>query len=195
MLNDKKWTNFKMNEKVSKTSIVAFQRLNYVFWIVWALLPFLFYKIWNLVNNPMTFTEGLTPEQVKCMGEIINPASFSTKGMFLYNLPVLSTFAFYIVLIFSFHRMVYRFAKGGAFDSHTLSNMNILGYTLVGYPVFDFALGHFVATMLQYTGELKTYSGPIFIDIGVVAAGFFIIALMIVLRNAIAIKSENDLTI
>jgi hypothetical protein len=195
MLNDKKWMNFKMNETASKTSTVAFQRLNYVFWVVWALLPFLFYKIWNLVNNPASFTEGLTPQQVKCMGEIINPATFSMSGTFLYNLPVLSTFAFYIVLIFSFHRMVYRFAKGGAFDSHTLYNMKILGYTLVGYPIFDFALGHFVALMLNYTGELKTYSAPIFVDIGVVAAGFFIIALMIVLRNAIAIKSENDLTI
>jgi Protein of unknown function (DUF2975) len=195
MLNNKKWMSFKMNEKASSPSNTSFKRLNYVFWVIWALLPFLFYKLWLLLNDPAIFTEGLTPEQLNCMKDIVNPASFSTVGTFLYNLPLLSAFVFYFILIFSFHRMVLRFANGGAFDSHTLNNMKILGCTLIGFPIFDFALGYFVSAGLQYTGDMKSATGPVFIDIGVVAAGFFIIALMIVLRNAIAIKSENDLTI
>jgi hypothetical protein len=184
-----------MSETVQKSKTQSFQLLEKVFWVIWVLMPFLFYKLWKLVNDPATYMQGLTPDQVKCMSGIINPAQFSSWGTLIYNLPLIATFIFYVILIFNFHRMVRRFAAGGAFDAFTLRDMKTLGITLIVYPFFDFALGHFVSAALQYTGELKTASEPSFVDIGVVAAGFFIIALMIVLKNAIDLKSENDLTI
>lgn len=184
-----------MSEKSAQSGTQSFKRLNYIFWVVWAFVPLLFYKLWKLLNDPATYTQGLTPEQANCMKDIVNPASFSTLGTFLFNVPLLSAFVFYVVLIFSFHRMVHRFAKGGAFDAFTLRHMKVLGYTLICYPFFDFALGHLISAGLQYTGDMKFASGPPFIDIAVIAAGFFVVALMIVLKNAIDLKSENDLTI
>ncbi len=184
-----------MSEKTARAGLLSFKRLNYVFWVVWAFVPILFYRLWSLLNDPETYTRGLTREQVSCLTDMVNPAAFSTIGTFLYNAPLISAFVFYIILIFSFHRMVYRFANGSAFDVFTLRYMKVLGYTLIGYPFFDFALGHLVSAGLQYSGDTKIANGPPFIDVAVIAAGFFIIALMIVLKNAIELKSENDLTI
>jgi hypothetical protein len=195
MLNDKKRMMVEMSENVKNSGVLSFQRLNYLFWVIWACVPVLFYKLFTLINDPATYTQGMTPEQVSCVQDIMNPATFSSWGKVLLNIPLLSAFVFYIILIFSFHRMVYRFAKGGAFDAFTLRHMKILGYTLICYPFFDFILGHLVAAGLVYTGDTKTGIGAPFVDVAVVGAGFFVIALMIVLRNAIAIKSENDLTI
>lgn len=184
-----------MSESVKDSGVLSFKRLNYLFWVIWACVPILFYKLWTLLNDPATYTRGMTPEQASLMKDVLNPAAFSPLGKFLLNLPLLSAFVFYVILIFSFHRMVFRFANGGAFDAFTLRHMKILGYTLICYPFFDFALSYVVAAGLAYTGDTKFATGAVFVDIAVVGAGFFIIALMIVLRNAIDIKSENDLTI
>jgi Protein of unknown function (DUF2975) len=195
MLNDKKKMRVEMSEKAESSGVLSFKRLNYLFWVIWVCVPILFYKLWTVLNDPATYTQGLTPEQANCMKDIVNPGTFSPLGTALYNLPLMSAFVFYCVLIFSFHRMVFRFAKGGAFDSFTLRHMKILGYTLMIYPFFEFILSHAVSAGLVYTGDTKLSNGVAFVDIGVVSAGFFVIALMMVLRDAIDFKSENDLTI
>jgi Protein of unknown function (DUF2975) len=195
MLIDKYSQGTKMNLAPKQPNYRAFQMFDKIFWVIWVAFPITFILIWRAITDSTTYTQGLTAQQLSCMKDLPTPLNFSMQGWIIYLFPLATLFAFYGFMIFVFHRMIRRFAMGAAFDEFTLRSMRTLGFLLIGYPFFELLLGYFVSEALQYTGDLKGASATYILDIGTLAAGFFVLALMYVLKNAIDLKSENDLTI
>jgi hypothetical protein len=66
---------------------------------------------------------------------------------------------------------------------------------LIAFPFADTVLNNIVGFILTLTGDSGLFTTSFLVDIGPIAVGIFVLALMHVLKNAIALKTENDLTI
>ncbi len=166
-----------------------------LFWVLWVLLPVTAIGLLWIVNDPNSYNAGLTAEQSTCMANLPLPPNYSMTGKLALGSIVAFSFVFYAVIMGILHRMIRRFAKGNQFDQHTLKSMQWFGIILIAFPFADMLLTYIVGFILKQTGDAGLYSMSYFLDIGPIAVGIFVLALMHVLKNAIALKTENDLTI
>lgn len=172
-----------------------FALMDKIFWLLWALLPILAILLYREANDPETYTLGLTELQAACIKSLPLPSNYTTIGKIAFNCLLGFDIAFYALLFGILHRSIRRFAKGSVFDDFTLKNMRLLGIALIGYSIAVMLLRNLVSYILVLTGDSNLFTPVWFVDIGPIAVGIFVLALMQVLKNAIDIKTENDLTI
>jgi Protein of unknown function (DUF2975) len=172
-----------------------FTIMDRLFWVLWVLLPLTAIGLLWIVNDPDTYTAGLTPEQSACMANLPLPPNYSTTGKLALGSIVAFNLVFYAVIMGILHRMIRRFAKGKQFDQHTLKSMQWFGIILIAFPFADMLLTNIVGYILTLTSDAGLFTTSFLVDIGPIAVGIFVLALMHVLKNAIALKTENDLTI
>lgn len=166
-----------------------------IFWVIWVLLPVTFGLLLYTLLQPETFTQGLTPEQIRCMGDKLSISQGSAATMTVFWILFSYEFGFYVVLFAILHRMIRRFIRGSIFVGETLASVERLGWLILAFPIVSTLLSNACNMVLVALGQ-PTYGKIVWIvDIGPIAVGLFLVALKHVLHHAIQLKSENDLTI
>lgn len=184
-----------MPSKPATSETRWFTIMDRVFWVLWVLLPVTAIGLIWIVNDPDTYVAGLTPEQSACITNLPLPPNYSMLGKLALGSLFAFSLAFYALIMGILHRMIRRFAKGNQFDQLTLKSMKWFGIILIAFPFADMLLTNIVGYILSKTGDAGLFTTSFLVDIGPIAVGIFVLALMHVLKNAIALKTENDLTI
>jgi len=177
------------------TRIKRFVMLDRLFWLVWLGLPVMIWVAYSTANDPSEVVAQLPPGLAQCASLIAHPATMSPLGRALYWGLFCLQISIYFVLLGALHLVVNRFARGRIFVSETLATVFWLGVTLIVWPFVDTAATQFVLAALKARGDVPVYLEKYAIDVAPVAVGLFLVALSYVLDHAMAMKSENDLTI
>jgi hypothetical protein len=172
-----------------------FARMDTAFWVIWALFPVMFGLAAYTLLQPDTFTQGLTAEQIKCMGNKLSLGQGSVAAATAVWVQVTYEICFYILMFAILHRMIRQFMKGAIFVGRTLTSVQTLGWVLVAYPFGASLITTASNLILARMGEPSSGIVSYFIDLGPIAVGLFLVALKHVLHHAMQMKSENDLTI
>jgi Protein of unknown function (DUF2975) len=179
----------------SQQSQKFFARMNTAFWVIWALLPVMFGAAIYTLMQPETFTQGLTPEQIKVMGDKLSLGQGSFANAIAIWFQIVFEIGFYVLLFAILHRMIRQFMRGSIFVGGTLARVQTLGWILVAYPFVTNLITNVSNLILARMGEPTLGGVSYIIDLGPIAVGLFLVALKHVLHHAMQMKFENDLTI
>jgi hypothetical protein len=184
-----------VTDNISNPSQKFFDRMNSAFWVIWILFPVTLAVLFYYIANPQTMLEGLTPDQIKCLGEKLSFGQGSTANTIASSILIFYEVGFYIFMFALLHRMIRSFRSGSIFVGKTLASVQMLGWLLVLYPLIAKVLNITANVVLRNMGEPVVGGADYFIDLGPIAVGLFLVALKHVLHHAMQMKSENDLTI
>jgi Protein of unknown function (DUF2975) len=179
----------------SNPSQKFFDRMNTAFCAIWILFPLTVAVLLYYIANPQTMLEGLTPDQIKCLGEKLSFGQGSTANTIASSILILYEVGFYILMFALLHRMIRSFKSGSIFVGKTLASVQMLGWILVFYPLVAKILNIAANAVLRNIGEPVVSGADYYIDLGPIAVGLFLVALKHVLHHAMRMKFENDLTI
>lgn len=169
--------------------------LDWLFWGMWLVLPITIWTVIGFAKDPSTALSGLNPEQARCVASLPNFSTLSPFGRSVFWGHFTFQFSIYFVLLACLHRMVNRFARGQILVSDTLAGLQFMGVTLAIWPFLDCAATFLSAHLLMANNEPGVIHPLVLIDPGTLTVGLFLIAMKFVIQHAIAVKSENDLTI
>jgi hypothetical protein len=169
--------------------------LDKFFWLLWILLPISIAAFVYYLNLPETFMPTMTPEQVACAKAFPNPTTFSFWGKVMFWLPIAVLFGFYTLLMGILHRTIHNFATRPMFVDDTLRSMQHLAVALIVYPFVQSLVGMLTSYGLTITDGIPAQYISFIPDVAVIAVGVFLLAVKYVLKNAIDLKTENELTI
>jgi Protein of unknown function (DUF2975) len=172
-----------------------FARMNAAFWVIWALLPIMFGAAIYTLLQPETFQQGLSPEQIKVMGDKLSLGQGSVANAAAIWFQIAFEIGFYVLLFAILHRMIRQFMGGAIFVGRTLASVQTLGWILVAYPFVTNLITNASNFILARMGEPTLGGLSYFVDLGPIAVGLFLVALKHVLHHAMRMKFENDLTI
>ena len=69
-----------MTDTVSNPNAQFFARMNKAFWVIWLLFPLTLAILFYYLSNPQSMADGLTAEQIKCLGEKLSFGQGSTAN-------------------------------------------------------------------------------------------------------------------
>ncbi|MFZ4808638.1 MAG: DUF2975 domain-containing protein [Hyphomicrobiaceae bacterium] len=172
-----------------------FRFLDRAFFAVWAALPVMIgIAIWSALHQGEPL-EGMTSEQIQCLKILPTISSMSSSGQAI----VWTLFAFntsiYVVLLAFLHGMVRRFARERIFVSETLASLWQMGVILIVWPFLETGALALASFALWEVEKLPFSTYRFNLDIAPIAVGLFLLATQSVIRKAIALKQDSDLTI
>lgn len=172
-----------------------FRILDKAFWLIWLGFPLMIWLVYRANTNAPQIGEQLPPEFKNCVALMPTPQTMRGPsaaifwGMFVFN------FSIYAIVLSVCHVIVHRFAHGRIYVSETLASLQFVGIALIVWPFLDAVVQNAGAYALHQRGDLPLFVPNNVVDIGPVAIGVFLLAIKHMLRHAIALKSEHDLTI
>jgi hypothetical protein len=169
--------------------------LDKFFWLLWISLPVMIGAFVYYLSTPETFLPAMTPEQIACAKAFPNPTNFSFWGKIMFWVPIVVLFGFYVLLMGILHHTIHKFATRPMFVNDTLRSMQHLAIALIGYPFVQSIVGILCNYGLTITDNFPEQYITFVPDVAVIAVGVFLLALKYVLKNAIDLKTENELTI
>jgi Protein of unknown function (DUF2975) len=172
-----------------------FRRLDQIFWLLWACLPIMMWFTYQAHLEAGVPLPGMTEEQQRCFKILPSIANLSAAGSKVYWAYFAFEHAIYFILFGLLHRMVRRFASGDILASDTLANLQAMGVVLLLWPFLSLIAANLLAYFWKQSGDMTDWMISYTIDLAPIAVGIFLIALKGVLEHAIALKTENDLTI
>jgi hypothetical protein len=172
-----------------------FRFLDRAFIAVWVALPVMIaVAIWSMLHQGEPLV-GMTSEQMQCLKVFPTPLSLSSTGqtilwtLFAFNASI------YVVLLGFLHGMVRRFARERIFVSETLASLWQMGLILIVWPFLETSASALAAFALWETDEVPFSYYSFNIDVAPIAVGLFLLATQSVIRKAMALKEDSDLTI
>ena len=165
------------------------QRLERCFWGLWALAPFLLcLAIYYTWSYPYVVGKDLETQKT-----IVS--SFSFGGQLLVGVEMLIHTALYVALVVLMHSLVRRFTRGQMLISATLSTIKKIAWLLLAYAFITMPLYNFNMYLLYLWGDLFTWEPFYFIDAMSLALALTLFALHILIRHAIRLQEDVDLTV
>jgi Protein of unknown function (DUF2975) len=165
-----------------------FKWLNRGFWLAWATLAYLILVVcrdaWGLPY--MLYNDQTLSAPIK---------SFSMQGQIVCAVEIALSFAIYIALVFLMHRLIGAVAKGDMLLVKALKTMGLLGYMLVGFSFFCMLVNIPAQYILNQLGDLKHFEPKFLVDGLALAGGLTFFALRAIIRRAILMQEDIDLTI
>ncbi len=172
-----------------------FTRLDRAFWVVWLLFALLVVLAYRQASDPGAAFEVM-PGRADCRDLLPHPARMSTAGRTIYWLLFAFQLSIYVVLLTVLHRIIHRFARRQVFVAETLERVWFMGLVLIAWPFLEAVVGYSALALLKWFGDLPGIKIPVpTLDVGPLAVGLFLIAIKYVLEQAIALKTDNDLTV
>jgi len=172
-----------------------FKTLDWAFWVVWLALPVMIgLAAYSLLGQGEPFP-GMTDEQARCLKTLPTIGTLSVVGqsiiwaLFAFNVSI------YFVLLAFLHGMVRRFAQERIFVAETLGSLWWMGVILIVWPFLETCASALSSYALKATGELSFSFYRFNLDVAPIAVGLFLLATEHVIRRAMTLKEDSDLTI
>lgn len=173
---------------IQEDSLVL-KRLNLCFWGIWLFVPLL---VGVFINHAWTAPYVML-DGVETATTI--PSFFSFKGQVLVAIELLFNVVLYLALVALMHRLVGRFAIGQAMIVNTLHTMQIIAWLLLASACIGELLSNLNMFLLFRLGDIPSWEPIYFIDLKDLALSLTLFALRILIRHAIVLKEDNDLTV
>lgn len=172
-----------------KEETVFFKRLERCFWALWALAPFLLsLAIHYTWTSPYAISDDADASRM-----IVS--TFSFGGQLLVSVEMLVNVGFYVILIALMHMLVRRFARGQMLMSATLGAMKSIACLLLAYAFIEIPLYNLNMYLLYRLGDLPSWEPFYFLDVMSLALALTLFALRILIRHAIDLQEDVDLTV
>ena len=168
---------------------VFFKRLERCFWGIWVLFPFLLsFAIHYMWTSPYAFfNDADAPRAIV--------STFSFGGQMLVSVEMLIHISFYVALMVLMHMLVRRFARGKMLMSATLGTMKNIAWLLLAYVCIEMPLYNLNMYLLHSFGDLPSWEPLYYLDVMSLALALTLFALRILIRHAIALQEDVDLTV
>lgn len=169
--------------------------LDRAFWAVWAIFPVMVWLTLRLVTDQTRLQAELGDAPQGCFAALPIYANLSPLGQTLVLGQIGVDFALLAGMMTIAHRIVRACARDAVFLADTLRAMGWLGGAMVAYAFVELVLGNLLAYALWRSGDLATFEPELLVDFPALAFGLLILTLRLVVRHAIALKRDLDLTI
>jgi hypothetical protein len=172
-----------------------FKQLDRLFWLAWIALPVVMWLTYSSLVDQSVLRAELPPEAAKCADILPQITNFSSAGKAALLVYFLVQYAVYAWLMYLSHSAIHLCATGRAFVSSTLNTLKQLGMIVVVWPFVDLAASNVIKYALTLTGDLKVFHLDFLFDVGTFGVGLLLLTLGAILRHAIRLKQDHDLTI
>lgn len=172
-----------------------FRVFDRVFWLIWLGFPLMMWLVYQANTDAPQVAEQLPPEYKNCAALLPSPQTMHGLSAAIFWGMFISNFSIYFVVLTVFHVILHRFARGRIYVSETLASLQLVAIVLIVWPFLDALVQSTGLYALHQRGDLPLNTPRMVIDIGPVAIGVFLLAIKHMLKHAIALKSEHDLTI
>ncbi len=172
-----------------RNDTLIFKRLNYCFYGLLFCAPYLIgFGINSLSQMPYVAhqTSGIV---------ILYPETFSTFGRRVVLLEFITQVGFCVVLIALMHLRVRSFAKGRILVSDTLRTMKTIAALFFVWSIVELLVKNGVQYTLFRVGDMAQWSPFLFVDPIKIAVGLLLASLCILIRHAIVLQEDSDLTV
>lgn len=164
-------------------------RLERCFLGLWVLAPFLLslaiYYTWSY-----PYVVGKDVETQKTL-----VSSFSFGGQLLVGVELLIHVGLYVTLVVLMHSLVRRFARGQMLVCATLRTIKNIAWLLLAYACIAMPLYNLNMYLLSRWGDIPTWEPIYFIDAMSLALALTLFALHILIRHAMRLQEDVDLTV
>lgn len=167
----------------------VFKRIERGFWLLWALAPIL---LALSVHYTWSYPYSLALDG---NGRTIPVSAFSFPGQLLVAIDLFINTGICIALVVSMHRLVRCFARGDMLISATLQTMNTIAWLLLAYAILGVPLYNLNLYLLYRWGDIPAWHPVYFIDVMGLAFALTLFALRTLIRHAIRLKEDVDLTV
>jgi hypothetical protein len=174
---------------MKREEILLLQQLERCFWGLWALAPFLLgLAIYYTWHYPYAFGQDIEVSKNFV-------SSFSLGGQLLVGMELLIHTALYVILMGLMHALVRRFTRGQMLISITLSTMKNIAWLLLVSVFIGVLLYNLNLYLLFRWGDLPSWQPLYFIDVMSLALALILLALRILIRHAMRMQEDVDLTV
>jgi len=170
---------------------VIFKRLDWIFWGLWLVAPFL---LWQAIHLTWTMPYFPFGDETGC-GKGPAAASFSIQGQVLVALAFVMGIGFYAALIILMHRLVRRFKQGEMLISATLETINKMAWIFIAIAVVSILHYNLNLYLLYRLGDLPKWQPFYTLDMLSIALGLMLFGLRILIKHAIALQEDVNLTV
>ncbi len=174
---------------MKQSDLKNFQWLEKTFWGLWLLAPFLItlaiFETWS--NNYVDL--NTVPEYSTAV------LNFSSMGQVLVGIELFIAIDVYCGLVVLMHLLVRKFGKEQGLVHSTLDTIHLIAWVLLIYTIIEIPLFNLNCFLLYKIGDLPIYEPVWFIDIVSVAFSLMLLALRILLKEAVFLREDADLTI
>jgi hypothetical protein len=168
---------------------IFFKRLERCFWGLWALALFpLSFAIHYTWASPYAILDDADAPRV-----IVSEFSFG--GQVLVSVEMMIHIGFYVALMALMHILVRRFARGQMLMLATLGTMKNIAWLLLAYACIEVPLYNLNMYLLHRIGDIPSWEPSYFVDAMRLALALTLFALRILIRHAIALQEDADLTV
>lgn len=169
--------------------------LDRLFWLLWPAFAgmILLAYMATVTGDQQIAASGTIKEE--CLAQLPRFSAFSAGGKTAYWVLFSFEFLVYGALLALAHLMIHRFARGRVFVADTLSSLKWLGMIVTAWPFYEILSSNGLTYALYRLGDLKLFQPTLVPDLPVFAVGLMILTLYAVMRRAIELKTDTDLTI
>ena len=168
---------------------LVFKKIERGFWLLWAIAPILLvlsvHYTWSYPYALMMEGDGRT----------LPVSSFSFRGQLLVAVELLMNIGICIALVVCMHRLVRCFARGEMLIVATLRTMHMIARLMLVYALMGISLYNLNLYLLYRWGDLPAWQPVYFIDVMALAFALTLFALRALIRYAIRLKEDVDLTV
>ena len=171
----------------SETGILNF--LDKAFWAVWIALPFLIGARVYFGVTSTHFNAGAGA----CAGLPI--IDFSMQGKILAGIFIGINVLLYLILLGCMHSLIRQFRRGSLFVEATLNSIVRIALLLLIWPFFQLIFLNLTSYVLFVLGDVSDWKLQYGLDLSLITSGMVILALRLVMSQAIKLHQDAQFTI
>lgn len=173
-----------------KADMEIFKRLDKAFWVVWGLLPLIIgIRLYFLFTYGSFNAEGGVGEGTPIM-------DFSWPGIVLACCIISIGLVFYISLFAFMHQLIRQFVHGNFFIERTLQCMKRIAFIMLAWPFVKIIILQILSYGLFVLDDINTWEPEWHgIELSLIATGLVVLALRLVMANAIELHRDAQYTV
>ena len=173
---------------MKQTDLKVLKRLDAVLWFIWLLAPiYIFMAIKSTWSAP--YIDLHLPKKALVV------SAYSLNGQILIAASLVFEIVFYVLIVLLIHRLVRQFIKGEILISATLTTMKRFAYLFITVPLALFVIYNINLYLLYKFGDLPMWEPLYQPDLVAFSIGLLFLALHILIKHAVALQKDIDLTV
>ena len=175
---------------MKQADLKVLKRLDAVLWFIWLLAP-----IYIFIAIKSTWSAPYIDTGLDLTKKVLAVSAYSFNGQLLIADGLVFEIAFYVLILLLTHLLVRQFIKGEILISATLTTMKRLAYLFIIMPLALFVIYNLNLYLLYKFGDLPIWEPHYQPDLVAFAIGLLFLALHILIKHAVALQKDIDLTV